>query len=172
MKGSFKDILEKFAADRELHPYESAFWQASDDDKGITCNAELRVNAYADAFEAEIQWLQMDPNTGDIKKIDQIMFVESRPQMQGLWAIHSARFRGADYVNSTYDWDEKLGRFFRAVVRELKQGKLPDLDAIEKTEMSDGGIMGDRRGDGSGRNVKIKTNQLMYDMKGSRGRGF
>lgn len=172
MKGSFKDILEKFAADREMHPYESAFWQASDEEKGITCNAELRVNAYADAFEAEIQWLNMDMNTGDVKKIDQIMIVECRPQTQGSWGVHSARFRGDNYINAAYDWDEKLGRFFRAVVRELKQGKLPDLDTIEKTEMGDSGTFGDRKGDGSGRNVKVNTQSLMYDMKGARGRGF
>lgn len=171
MKGNFKDILEKFAVDRALQPYESAFWQATDEEKRVTCSAEIRVNAYADAIEAEIQWMPMNEN-GDVTKTDQVLWCEVKPQNQGLWAIQAAKFRGKDYLNSVFDWDEKLCRFFRAVVRSLNQDKVPDLDEIEKTEMSDSGVMGDRRGDGSGRNVKIKTNQLLYDMKGSRGRGF
>lgn len=171
MKGSFADILEKFAVDRPLHPYESAFWQVSSDELNVTCSAEIRVNAYADAIEAEIQWMPMN-ETGDVTRTEQVLWCEVKPQTQGLWSIIGAKFRGQDYMNSVYDWDEKLCRFFRAVVRSLKQDKVPDLEELEKTEMSDSGVFGDKRGDGSGRNVKIKTNQLLYDLKAPGGRGF
>ncbi len=170
MKGSYTDILEKFAVDRPLNPYESAFWQASDDEKNVICSAELRVNAYADGIEAEVQWMDVT-EAGDIKKINQVMWCEAKPQTQGLWAMSAAKFKGTDYQNSVFEWDEKLCRFFRAVVRALKAGKVPDLEELEKTEMGDSGVYGDKRGDGSGRNVKINTNNLLYDMKRG-GHGF
>ncbi len=156
MKGTFTDILEKFAVDRALSPYESAFWQADKDDR--TCSAEVRMNAYADAFEAEIQMMEGE-------KVRQVLWCEVKPQQQGNWMIVAARFKGDDYVNAVYDWDEKIGKFFRAVVRALKTGEVPDLEEIERTEMKDSGTFGDRKGDGSGRNVKINTNSLLYDMK-------
>ena len=170
MKGSFTDILEKLAVDRALHPYESVCWQANDAEKGIVCNAEVRVNAYADTIHAEIQWMSGERDDGTFAKVEQILWCESQPRNQGMWDIMAAKFRGKDYFNSTYNWDEKLCKFFRAVVRALKQGKVPDLDEIEKTEMHEGGVFGDRTGDGSGRNVKVNTNALLYDNK--RGRGF
>lgn len=170
MKGSFTDILEKLAVDRALHPYESVCWQASDEEKGVVCNAEVRVNAYADAIEAEIQWMSGDNGDGTFKKVEQVMWCKSAPKNAGFWDIMSAKFRGQDYFNASFSWDEKLCKFFRAVVRELRQGRVPDLEEIEKTEMHDGGVYADRNGDGSGRNVKVNTAALLYDNK--RGRGF
>ncbi len=170
MKGSFTDILEKLAVDRALAPYESVSWQADDADKGVVCSAEVRANAYADTIEAEIQWMSGDNGDGTFKKIDQVLWCQAAPRNAGFWDIMAAKFRGKDYFNASYNWDEKLCKFFRAVVRDLKQGKVPDLDEIEKTEMHEGGVFGDRMGDGSGRNVKVNTQALLYDNK--RGRGF
>lgn len=170
MKGSFTDILEKLAVDRALAPYESVYWQASDDENGVLCSAEVRTNAYADAIEAELQFMTGDNGDGTFESIKQWLWCESKSRNGGQWEILTARVRGEDYANKVYAWDEKFAKFFRAAVRSLKQNKVPDLEELEKTELHDGEMFGDREGDGSGRNVKINTNSLVYENK--KGMGF
>ncbi len=165
MKGSFKDILEKLAVGRELAPYESVYWQASNEETGELCSAEVRCNAYADAIEAELQLMTGDRGDGTYENIKQWLWCESKPRNGAQWEIFGARVQGKDFTNAKYEWDEKFCKFFRAAVRVLKQDKVPDLEDLEKTELHDGEMFGDRQGDGSGRNVKINTNSLVYDNK-------
>lgn len=52
--------MEKLGIDRELMAYETQPWMFYDDDKQITCSAEVRVGPGMSDIEAEVQFLMDD----------------------------------------------------------------------------------------------------------------
>ena len=52
-----EELMEKLGVDRVLSPYESQPWVVYDDEKGITCSAEVRVGPAYENIETEIQLL-------------------------------------------------------------------------------------------------------------------
>lgn len=57
MKIPIEELMEKLGVDRVLSPYESQPWVVYDDEKGITCSAEVRVGPAYENIETEIQLL-------------------------------------------------------------------------------------------------------------------
>jgi hypothetical protein len=57
MRWDYKELMEKLGIDRELLAYESQPWMFYDDEKQITCSAEVRVGPDNSDVEAEVQFL-------------------------------------------------------------------------------------------------------------------
>lgn len=77
MRIELEKILEKLGVDHVLSPYETAPWFHYDEDKGITCSAEVRMGPGGDDMEAEIQFIKdgdfddyEDVSTSNPKKKD------------------------------------------------------------------------------------------------------
>lgn len=61
MRLTVAKICEKLGLDRALMPYETQPWLHYDEDKGITCSAEVRMGPSGDDLEMEIQFLYDNP---------------------------------------------------------------------------------------------------------------
>ena len=52
MRATLKELLDKLGVGYILSAYETCPWAAYDDEQGISCNAEVRMNNDADEIEA------------------------------------------------------------------------------------------------------------------------
>lgn len=152
----------------ELSAYETCPWSAFDEEKDLTCSAEVRMNNDADEIEAEMQFVRDDPQ-GDEKPIEQIYWLLARPSTKGKWDVLDIKVKGSTIKDTTYDWETKGCNFFRACVQELIMGNIPDIDEILAREMKSNEKYGGGAGGGSNKSPKIKPQQLM-GMKGGMGR--
>lgn len=57
MKVALMEMLEKLGVGHEMSPYETNPWFYYDEEKGITCSAEVRIGPDYDDLEAELQFL-------------------------------------------------------------------------------------------------------------------
>jgi hypothetical protein len=57
MRISLENLMEKLGVGRILTPYEAEPWLLYDEDRGITCSAEVRVGPGYEDIETEIQFL-------------------------------------------------------------------------------------------------------------------
>jgi hypothetical protein len=167
MRLTLHELMEKLGVDRELSPYETFPWSASDPD-GRTCSAEVRMNPDGDEVEAEIQMLLDDPEPGK-SPVEQVLWLKATPHVQTKWAVGQLRIRAENWENKVYNWEEKCCNFFRAVAAALALGNIPDIDELIEREMRAKERFGDQRGGGAGKSPKIRPAQLL-DMK--KGQGF
>jgi hypothetical protein len=65
MRWDYKDLMEKLGVDRELMAYETQPWMFYDEDRQITCSAEVRVGPGMSDIEAEVQFLMDDDAEDD-----------------------------------------------------------------------------------------------------------
>ena len=172
MKASYQDIMNKLGVGRDLNVYETQPWLTYNSEKGITCEAEVRCNHDQSEIEAELQFMYEAPQQGQ-RPVDQICYlrVEKQKRLNNNYTVTSCIIKGEEWKGKIYDWETKACNFFRVCAKEIKNDKLPDIDAIFKKEMNDKGAYGGNRGDGSNKAPKINASQLMYDRKGI-GAGF
>lgn len=57
MRVPLKELMEKLSVGYELSPYETCPWMHYDDEKQITCSAEVRMGPGGVDIEAEVQFL-------------------------------------------------------------------------------------------------------------------
>ena len=69
MRAPIKELMDNLGVGYILSAYETAPWSAYDDDEGLTCSAEVRMNSDGDEMEAEIQFMHDEP-TPDKKAIE------------------------------------------------------------------------------------------------------
>jgi hypothetical protein len=171
MKITSKELMDKLGVGGELSPYETMPWFHYDEDEGIHCSAEVRMESSGKDIEAELQFMYDDPPEGknEVEPITLIKLHE-RKDGQQFDMLHFT-VQGESRIDCVYDWEMKACNFFRACVREIKAGRVPDIDMLLDRELREGGIWGDKMGDGSSKSPKINTNQLLYDMKKG-GQGF
>ena len=167
MRAPLKELLDKLGVGYVLSAYETCPWSAYDDEKGITCSAEVRMNNDGDEIEAEMQFMRENPE-GDEKPIEQVYWLLAKPAVQDQWDVKGIKIRGESDTDGTYNWTEKAVNFFNGCVQELKMGKIPDIDEILAREMKSnerygGGVQG-----GGSKAPKIKP-QALLGMKGGRG---
>lgn len=164
--------MDKIGVGRELNVYETQPWLVYDESKGITCEAEVRCNNDKAEIEAELQFILDNPAEGQ-RPVEQKCFIriESQKRLNNMYTVVDCLIEGKSYKGKFYDWEIKSCNFFRACVRDIKAGKIPDIEAIEKEEMKESGMYGKGQGDGSNKSPKINASQLMYDRKGI-GAGF
>ncbi len=181
MRETLDKLLEKLAVNYVLSPYETMPWSHYDEEKGLTCSAEVRMGPGGDDIEAEIQFLhdekdedeETTSSSGDgdgddgaspniINGREQILWMRVEPTAETLWSPNALRIKGKDYVNEFHDWDVKGCEFFSSCVQAILMGEIPDVDELIETNMQDdswGG--GGRRGKIGRKSPKIKPAQLM-----------
>jgi hypothetical protein len=57
MRVPLKELMEKLGVGYELSPYETCPWMCYDEDKQITCSAEVRMGPAGCDIEAEVQFM-------------------------------------------------------------------------------------------------------------------
>lgn len=185
--------MEKLGVDRVLTPYETQPWLVYDEDKGITCSAEVRVAPRYDDIQTEIQLLfdeweeddeEEEETEGDgeeklgpdgmplppkCKIIDgrqQIMIMCVKPT-ENLWTTKHLIVKAQDYRNLIPKWEEKGCDFFRACIEALQMGEIPDFDELIASQLADdsGGGRG-RRGRIGRKSPKANAQALLGMKKG------
>ena len=172
MRIEFKKLMEKLGVNRELAPYETHPWMHYDEEKGLTCSAEVRMGPGAADLEAEIQFLtdpdrlseddEDDESDGSNSGTEQIMFMRAEPVMEGKWSPKDLRVKGEDYVNKFHDWEGKGCDFFRACVESIQMGDVPEIEElIEKKLQDDSGFGGGSSGRIGRKSPKVKPGALL-----------
>lgn len=164
---TLKELLDKLAVGYEMSAYETCPWSVYDEEKGITCSAEVRMGSDADEIEAELQLVHDNPE-GDTPPVEQILWLYGKPQANVKWGIKAMRIKGEDYVNKMHGWEEKGCRFFSACAQEMKMGKFPDIEELLKREIHEDSSGRTSMQGGSSKAPKIKPQKLL-GMKGGRG---
>ena len=165
--------MSKLGVGRELNPYETQPWMHYDEDTSLTCEGEVRCNSDKVEIEAELQFMYDTPPEGKppVEQICRIM-VEQQARLNGDYTVTGIWIRGESWINKFHGWEAASCNFFRSCVREIKGGRVPDIDDILSKEMKDSSFFGSNQGDGSNKSPKINTANLMYDMKNKGGQGF
>lgn len=194
MRVPLKEYLEKLGVDYILSPYETYPWLHYDDEKGITCSAEVRMGPAHEEVEAELQFLYdrwpfeesedegepehseeseggEEEGAGGMLKPksnpDIIIRLRGEPVTEDKWTTKALFIRQEDFNNRVYDWEEKGCDFFRACVQAMQMGDLPDIEALMEKELSEDGMFGGgRRGRVGRKSPKIKPAQLLGMKKG------
>lgn len=150
-----------------MGPYETCPWSAHDGEKGITCNAEVRMNEDANLLEAEVMLIFDTPPAGGTP-IDLVFRIDCKPVTGDMWEAFRLTVRGADKTNSFHEWDKKAFSLFSACVQELKMDKVPDIEELLKKELREEDESGTNSRGGGSKAPKIKPQSLL-GMKGGRG---
>jgi hypothetical protein len=173
MKVNYQELMSKLGVGRPLNPYETQPWLHYDEETNLTCEGEVRCNSDQSEIEAEIQFMHGTP-IADKPPVEQIclLHVQKQARLNGDYTVVQMWIRGETWVNRFHDWEGKSCNFFRACIREIKAGRVPDIDDILSKEMKESGFYGSNQGDGSNKSPKINTANLLYDMKNKGGHGF
>ena len=166
MRVSKKELMDKLGVGYELGPYETFPWSYYDPDSGCTCSAEVRMDPDGGELEAEVQMMYDTPPEGK-PPMEQAFWIRSRPSaVSGEWEILDLKLQGAPPEKEIYNWQEKSCNFFHAVIQELQNDTIPDIEELIDRELHDRERMGDQRQGGGGKSPKIKTAQLTGMKKG------
>ena len=168
MRVPLKELMDKLGVGYILSAYETCPWSAYEEERDLTCSAEVRMNNDGDEIEAEMQFVRGNPQ-GDEKPFEQVFWLLARPSTQDKWDVAEVKIKGESIKGTTYNAEEKGCGFFNACVQELKMNVIPDIDAILEREMKSNEKYGGGATGGSKKAPKIKP-QNMYDMKGGMGR--
>lgn len=63
MRLSLEEVMEKLGVDRVMSSYESQPWMLSDEKKGVTCSAEVRMGPACEDLQTEVQLLYAHGST-------------------------------------------------------------------------------------------------------------
>jgi hypothetical protein len=160
MRITLKELLDNLGVGYVMSAYETCPWAAYDDEQGLTCSAEVRMNNDGDELEAEMQFMRENPKDGE-KPIEQVFWLLGQPATADKWDVRGVKIRGEGNVENKYGFEEKAINFFSGCVQELKMGKIPDIDEILAREMKDKEkFSGNSQGGGS-KAPKIKPQALM-----------
>lgn len=166
-------FLEKLGVSHALSPYETHPWLVYDEEKGLTCSAEVRMGPGSENIEAEIQFLhdekdedeggdEEDEGTMSSGGREQIMWMRAEPVTENKWTPKLLRIKGKDYVNEFHDWEGKGCEFFLSCVGALQMGEIPDIDTLIEEKMKDDTSWGGgRRGKIGRKSPKVKPGALM-----------
>ncbi len=166
MRVTFKDLLEALGIYRILSAYETNPWMLYDDEKGISCSAEVRIGSAAQDAEAEIQFLYDNPEEHNKTNPDQIMLMRIKPTNEGLWAPYYLKIQGEDYINKFSGWEKKGCEFFFACVQAMQMGDLPDIEDLIKKHLKDEDSDRQGRGKIGRKSPKINPANLLGMKKG------
>ncbi len=179
MRVTLDKLMNKLGVGRVLCAYEAQPWFHYDEEKGITCSAEVRVGPNAEDVEVEIQFLKDENNENDEDRTEgeetssgstgpeQIMRMRAQPVGQGEWSPTMLIVKGENYVNKFHNWEEKSCDFFRACIQSIQMGELPEIDSLLEKELSDDSSSGSgRRGRIGRKSPSIKPGALLGMKKG------
>ncbi len=167
MRTTLKDLMDNLGVGYVLSAYETCPWSVYDDEAGVSCNAEVRMNSDADELEAEMQFMRDYPKEGE-KAVEQVFWLLAKPAVTDQWDVKIVRIKGESQDGTVHAWEEKSVSFFHACVQELKLDKIPDIDEILEREMKSKERFGDSSQGGGSKAPRIKP-QALLGMKGGRG---
>lgn len=167
MRTTYKELMDKLGVGYPLSAYETCPWAAFDEEQGVSCSAEVRMNHEGNEIEAEMQFMRDEPK-GDEVPVEQVFWLLARPATADKWDIKMVKIRGEEDPGDKYGWVDKAVSFFNACVQELKMDKVPDIDEILAREMKSNERFGAGSVGGGSKAPKIKPQALM-GMKGGRG---
>lgn len=184
MRVSLKDLLEKLGIDHELSPYETQPWFHYDEDKGISCSAEVRMGPDGRDIEAEIQFLYDEEQEEDVEEDDgeggtrivgkrnfmhmQIMLMRAAPVTEhDEWSPKQLFVKQKDFTGTMYNWEEKGCDFFRSCISSILMSELPEIEDLIAKELSDDdGMGGGRTGRIGRKSPKIRPEKILNMKKG------
>ena len=160
MRVPLKELLDNMGVGEMLSAYETCPWSAYDEEQGVTCSAEVRMNSDGDEIEAEGQ-IMPDVPTEDTPPVEQVFWLLAKPAVGDKWDVKGVKIRGEGNKDGSYGFEEKAVSFFNACVQELKMGKIPDIDAILAREMRNKERYGSGAQGGGNKSPKVKPQNLM-----------
>ena len=140
MRVEYKELMEKLGVGYELSPYETRPWFLQDDDRGISCSAEVRVGPGAEDVELEIQFLKDDDYFEEEDAEpgpEQVMMMRFIPSKDQIWGATMMLVKGKSYANEIYNWGERGCEFFCSCIGALQMGEIPDIDELIETLLTD-----------------------------------
>lgn len=174
MRLPLKELLEKLGVDRELSAYETQPWFFYDEEKGISCSAEVRMGPSSEDMEAEIQFVYDERDeeegggedeSGDERPASgrkQIMRLQAFPVTDGKWSPKTFSVKGEEKSETLGGWEEKACNFFQACIQAMNMGELPEIEElIEKELQDDTSFGGGRRGRVGRKSPKVKPGALL-----------
>lgn len=161
MRVPLKELLQKLGVNRVLSAYETNPWLLYDEEREITCSAEVRMGPGAADMEAEIQFLYDDPEAAQVTNPQQIMIMRALPSNDGLWSPKSLSVQGKPLSETLGGWEEKGCSFFLACIQALQMGDLPDIEALVEKELPDEDEGGGRRGRIGRKSPKVNPSALL-----------
>jgi len=182
MRVKLGKFLENLGVGYTLAPYETYPWLVYDEEKAITCSAEVRMGPNGEDIEAEIQFLHDNPPEEDTETEDdgeaesggnhinpispdgreQIYWMRAEPITPDQWTVKLLRIKGKSYVNEFHNWEEKGCEVFLSCVGALQMGEVPDIDELIEDKMQDDTMWGGgRRGRIGRKSPKVKPSALM-----------
>ncbi len=167
MRVPIKELMDKMGVGYVPGPYESVPWSAYDAEKGITCSAEVRMNADGNEVEGEIQMMYDTPPVGK-RSMEHICALKAAPQADGNWFVSEFKIRGEAYGQDVYSWEPKACDFIRMVVNELLAGNIPNIDDLLEEAFHARDRFADQSGGGTSKAPKIRPEQMLN----IKGRGF
>ncbi len=167
MRIIYKELMEKLGVGYELSPYETRPWLLQDEEKGITCSAEVRVGPGAEDVELEIQFLHEEDSMEEGSyDPEQIMMMRFTPTKDGLWSASIMLVKGEDYANKIYNWGERGAEFFCSFIGAIQMGEIPDIDELIET------LLTDSRSGGRGRRGRVGKKGLKMQQQPPMGMGM
>ena len=167
MRVTLKELMDNMGVGYVLSAYETCPWAAFDEEQGVSCSAEVRMNHDGDEIEAEMQFMRDEPKDGE-QAVEQVFWLLAKPATADKWDVKTVKIRGEGDPGDNYGWMDKAVSFFNACVQELKMDKVPDIDEILAREMKSSDRFGAGSVGGGSKAPKIKPQALM-GLKGGRG---
>ena len=191
MRVELEELLQKLGVNYILAPYETMPWVHYDEEKGITCSAEVRMGPTAEDIEAEIQLLRDEDATDDEGEEEgggigsmeipdpneqkseganivppggrkQVLWMRADAAVQNQWGPKLLRVNDKNYVNEFHNWEGKGCDLFRSTIESLQMGEIPDFDDLIDENMQDDSMYGGgRRGRIGRKSPNVKPGQLL-----------
>ncbi len=144
MEFPIKKLMDLLGVDHVLLAYETQPWLYYDEEKAVTCSAEVRMGPGAEDMEVEIQFFKDDEEDSEGSASggrEQIMIMHIVP-VKEKWKPQTLTIKDKSYVNEIYNWEEKGCNFFRACIEAMQMSVLPNIDELIEKEMVDDDMFG------------------------------
>ncbi|MGH1404605.1 MAG: hypothetical protein ACRBDL_10220 [Alphaproteobacteria bacterium] len=167
MRVQYNDLMSKLGVGHILSPYETRPWFVYDEERGLTCSAEVRVGPGAEDVEAEIQFLhdEVDSRYEDEDSYggpQQVFFMRFKPSRDNLWSAEFLLAKGQRLTNEIYNWGERGADFFCLFIGALQMEEIPDIEEMideHLTDRSSGG-RGGRKGRVGKKGFKVQQKPM------------